>query len=171
MNGLLLQTTKAQSFQGPFEESCIRIVPAKDSSRSTSSYFCRDSEMYICTAQSLLYNILSGTLSAFYQQFPISHFSSVDRKANPSFSGFCVCLLSSCMPLCKLTAPTAHWYLSFPLLGILQKLKLCRTFQETVNPNPRSIGIELGIPYQLFWAYLCIPKSPEPQSQLGMKFY
>lgn len=75
------------------------------------------------------------------------------------------------MPLYRVTTPMAQCYLSFPLLGTLQKLKLGRYFQVATNSNLRSIGRELDIPYQLFWAYLCIHKSAEPQSQLEISFY
>lgn len=99
--------------------------------RRTYPCFSRDRERYLCTVQSLLYNTALGTPSAFYQQSPVSHFSGVDRKANPTFAGFCVCLLSSFMPLSKVTAPMTQWYLSFPLLGTRWKLKLGRTFWIT----------------------------------------
>lgn len=63
------------------------------------------------------------------------------------------------------------WYLSFPLLGTLWKLKLGRTFWEAVNRTLQSIGTETWISYQcLFRAYLCVFKSLE-QSQLARNFY
>ena len=51
------------------------------------------------------------------------------------------------------------------------KLKLGRTFEAAVNPNHRSICIEPGNPYQLFWACFRVYESPAPPGQLGMEFY